>query len=1068
MSLRIDRAELQIEIQNDQSRKKLRELEDDMRNIRKEMRKFKENTPEWQALNRQLQDLNQEYDDMYNNIGLLNLSTRELRNRQRELQSILNNMSPTSPLYDQYRQQLDAVNERMRELRGTAQETGDSLSKLFSDRLGIGSMQVFLGNMLTKGIDLFSDLISKGIEFAKVGTDIAAKAEGITTAYQKLADRDLLTNLRSDTKGLVSDLVLMQSAVKAKNFDIPVERLGKLLKFAQQRAQETGESVDYLVDSIITGLGRKSVMILDNLQIKQEEIQKRVKKGGDFTNSVIDLVNEKLEEQGDLALTSADKETQTTVKRENAQLKLGKQLLFIKNIWSEISGSFFETFGNLSEKYIPRLIKSLENVINYFIDIYNSFSGVRVFVESIISLISITIDLIVSAGKTALNVVSTIATGLSAALKGDFDGAKKAVSDFSKFTVDEGKKIRENFIKNFNNITESVEKNIKPIDLSSKIITGGNTSGSVIIESDEESDDSKTDKNKASKDRQKLNDELKKIETKHLQDMEDIQRKYLSNEIETEFDFNQALLAEQDKFDAKRKEKLQELQKTITDTSLRTDILKQIADIDKKILDRQIDQANKIKKIILASDPIEAEKEAHNNRLREIGLFGKRREDLTEEQIKALDQLEKQHLENLRKLSSKEAALALKQLDTEQSEAVKQLEERRTAEKMNEQQYRDELLKIEIDYLNKRLKINGLSAEKIADINRQINKATSEGISNKGEKRESILDQFNLKSLKDQREAELEVIKYYEREGYITHEEALKIKAQLDQQYLESTIDKFSTANDTIQQVGGNLTGAMTNFQSAEEDAISRKYDRQIKAAEGNSKLQQKLEKEKEEELNKVRAEYADKQFAVQAAMIVSETAMAAMRAYSAAMSLGPVGFVLGPVMAAAAIAFGLSQLKVASEQRNAAKEGYQIGGFTPKDNRDDKPVGTVHANEFVANAGAVRNPSVRKFLDVFDMAQKNGTIHMLNTTQILEKVRYETNNGYQSGGFTSPSAATNNIDTSILMNIIENNTIAMNRMRDKLDEGIEAYSVISGDNGSYRQTQRYEGLLKNATRRQI
>ena len=33
--------------------------------------------------------------------------------------------------------------------------------------------------------------------------------------------------------------------------------LAKGLEFAQRRAQDTGESVDYMVDSFVTGLGRR-------------------------------------------------------------------------------------------------------------------------------------------------------------------------------------------------------------------------------------------------------------------------------------------------------------------------------------------------------------------------------------------------------------------------------------------------------------------------------------------------------------------------------------------------------------------------------------------------------------------------------------------------------------------------------------------------------------------------------------------------------------------------------------------------------------------------------------------
>ena len=58
-----------------------------------------------------------------------------------------------------------------------------------------------------------------------------------------------------------------------------------------------------------------------------------------------------------------------------------------------------------------------------------------------------------------------------------------------------------------------------------------------------------------------------------------------------------------------------------------------------------------------------------------------------------------------------------------------------------------------------------------------------------------------------------------------------------------------------------------------------------------------------------------------------------------------------------------------------------------------------VHKNEFVANHEAVANPAVKQFLDVFDVAQKKGTIRMLNTTQILEQVR--TRSGRYTGGYT-------------------------------------------------------------------
>lgn len=49
----------------------------------------------------------------------------------------------------------------------------------------------------------------------------------------------------------------MKATVKAKDFRIPVDDMGKYLAFAQLKAQQTGQSVEYMTDSIVTGLGRQ-------------------------------------------------------------------------------------------------------------------------------------------------------------------------------------------------------------------------------------------------------------------------------------------------------------------------------------------------------------------------------------------------------------------------------------------------------------------------------------------------------------------------------------------------------------------------------------------------------------------------------------------------------------------------------------------------------------------------------------------------------------------------------------------------------------------------------------------
>ena len=141
------------------------------------------------------------------------------------------------------------------------------------------------------------------VQFANETAELANKAKGVRAAFQKLGDASLLNNLRKATQGTVDDLQLMQRAVQANNFKIPLDQLATYLQFATKRAQETGQSVDYLVDSIITGLGRQSLLILDNLGFSAAEIRDNMKDGA----SMAEAVGKIIQQQMPSATTEIDK-----------------------------------------------------------------------------------------------------------------------------------------------------------------------------------------------------------------------------------------------------------------------------------------------------------------------------------------------------------------------------------------------------------------------------------------------------------------------------------------------------------------------------------------------------------------------------------------------------------------------------------------------------------------------------------------------------------------------------------------------------------------------------------------
>jgi len=156
--------------------------------------------------------------------------------------------------------------------------------------------------------------VERIISFGKELLELGGIAEGVRAAFKRIGGEEYLIDLKNATKGTVSELELMKRAVMASNFQIPIENLADLFKFATKRAQETGESVDYLVNSIVLGIGRKSPLILDNLGISAVRLRQELKGAGVELNSVQDIAAavgriaaEEMKKSGDIIETNAIK-----------------------------------------------------------------------------------------------------------------------------------------------------------------------------------------------------------------------------------------------------------------------------------------------------------------------------------------------------------------------------------------------------------------------------------------------------------------------------------------------------------------------------------------------------------------------------------------------------------------------------------------------------------------------------------------------------------------------------------------------------------------------------------------
>ncbi len=149
--------------------------------------------------------------------------------------------------------------------------------------------------------------VNKIVQFTKEAYKLAGQAQGVYNAFSRLNRPGLLNDLKEATRGTTDELKLMQTAVHANNFKIPLDQLATYLKFATNRAIETGESVDYLVNSLVLGIGRKSPLILDNLSISTVRLREELAKTGDMAKAVGNIIEEEMKKGGDAIETSAVK-----------------------------------------------------------------------------------------------------------------------------------------------------------------------------------------------------------------------------------------------------------------------------------------------------------------------------------------------------------------------------------------------------------------------------------------------------------------------------------------------------------------------------------------------------------------------------------------------------------------------------------------------------------------------------------------------------------------------------------------------------------------------------------------
>lgn len=385
----------------------------------------------------------------------------------------------------------------------------------------------------------------------------------------------------------------------------------------------------------------------------------------------------------------------------------------------------------------------------------------------------------------------------------------------------------------------------------------------------------------------------------------------------------------------------------------------------------------------------------------------------------------------------------------------------------------DERLAAEEAYRNKKLEITNRKNEEEKQLQQEFEDAWKErqkeledlrheyfGLSDDEKQKAydnaiSTLDyiyQSELKKLGDNHKAKLELERKYAKAKKKIHDGIFKEEQDAGdqqmrnwEQWVEKWLDKIF-GQGTWEEYGGFVKSAwsslMSGYQSftklveAEEKeklaAMTKKYDAELKAAEGNQYRINQINKRKAAEEKRIKDAANKRAMAMEMAQAIASTALAAINAYKTAPA--PV-MIFGPIAAGLALAAGAVQIAAIKKQHDAQSAGYAEGGFT-KPGAKHEPAGIVHAGEWVASQRLLASPVARPMIDALDYAQRTNTIGRL-----------------RAGGMAgSPVVVTESDELRA--------TIA--RLNKRLDEPFVTVNTVTGDNGIKKAMDDYNKLQNN------
>lgn len=413
---------------------------------------------------------------------------------------------------DNLKTELKKSEAEVSKLKSSMEKTGsstESVNKKMTKSLGMvgKAFGAFIAGTVIKGT----------VELVKSG----AQLDSLTGSFNRLtkelgiSSQETLNSLRKLSAGTITDAELITSANRAMVLGVAknTEEFGQLMQIARLRARDMGLTTTQAFNDIVTGIGRASPMILDNLgiTIKAEEAQNIYaasigKTSKELTENekkealkfaVLKQGAEQLERVGDLNLTYSERLQQVTTTVTNLKDRLGKALLpAMESVLSSLdlsTSSSEELDGKFST-----LSKTVYQITNFLTGLVRV---VKVVAMAFAYLQKIQVDVyktmfawgkdIVGTVKNIGDVFSGLWTAVKQGVKGDFSGALETIKDqlgrntknvteelkLQEYTL---KEYKDEFVKAMQDVGDSFGEAFNPKKFKEATGTVSNATGQMI------------------------------------------------------------------------------------------------------------------------------------------------------------------------------------------------------------------------------------------------------------------------------------------------------------------------------------------------------------------------------------------------------------------------------------------------------------------------------------------------------------------------------------------------------------------------------------------------------------